>query len=117
MTLKNNELQKSIRELDQALKSKRMDDIQFDAICKRFEVCFEYTWKHFKQVSNDAGVEIYTPKDAIKEAVKMKLISNLDLWLDFLHERNLSVHNYYSGDPDETLKKIKAFAKAVKSIK
>lgn len=117
MVMKNELLKKSILELDKAIKSKRMDDIQFDAICKRFEVCFEYLWKHLKQIANDAGVEVYTPKDALKEAVKMKIISNLDLWLDFLQERNLSVHNYYSGNPDETIKKIKAFAKAVKTLK
>src|SRR3989339_910020 len=115
--MNNNLLLKSLKELETALASQTIDDIVFDAICKRFEVCFEYVWKFFKQTATSAGVEVYSPKDAIKEAVKMKLINDLDLWLDFLQERNLSVHNYYSGDPTETLKKIRAFAKAVRKIK
>ncbi len=112
--MKDKPLQKSIKSLDEALSSKDIDDIQFDAICKRFEVCFEYTWKHLKRKSNEAGQEVYSPKDALKEGVKLKFIDNVDLWMDFLQERNLSVHNYYSSDPHETLKVIKKFAKEVK---
>ena len=110
-------LKQSIQRLEIALKIKEVDDLHFDAICKRFEVCFEYTWKYLKRQASDAGQEVYSPKDAIKEGVKLKIIDNLDLWLDCLQERNLSVHNYYSSDPQETLKKIKQFLKEVKKIK
>lgn len=115
--MKDKNLTTSTQKLEQVLKQKTIDDIKFDAICKRFEVCFEYAWKHLKREATEAGQEVYSPKDAIKEGVKLKLIHNLDLWLDFLHERNLSVHNYYAGNAEETLKKIKQFLIEVKKIK
>ena len=102
--------------LEEALKANHIDDFMFDAICKRYEVCFEYTWKHLKQIGSDAGQEIYSPKDALKEGVKLKVIKDFDLWLNFLQERNLSVHNYYSGDPEDTLKTIRKFLKEVKKL-
>ncbi len=110
-------LKQAIQKLDVALKIKEIDDLHFDAICKRFEVCFEYTWKYLKRLASEAGQEVYSPKDAIKEGVKLKIIDDLDLWLDCLQERNLSVHNYYSSNPEVTLKKIKLFLKQVKKMK
>lgn len=115
--MQDQQLKKAIKNLEQIVKSKTIDDVLFDAICKRFEVCFEYTWKYFKRLADVAGQEVYSPKDAIREAVKLKLIEDLDLWMKFLHERNLSVHNYYSGDPKETLKVIRDFLSKIKRLK
>lgn len=111
------QLKKAIKNLEQIVKIKNVDDVLFDAICKRFEVCFEYTWKYLKCRADAAGQEVYSPKDALREGLKLKLIDDLDLWMKFLHERNLSVHNYYSGDPEETLKVIRSFLSQVKSLK
>lgn len=114
--MKNKELKISIDKLEKAL-DQEIDDFIFDAICKRFEVCFEYTWKHLKRLAEASGQELYSPKDAIKEGIKLKLIKNKERWLKFLQERNLCVHNYYSSDPEETLKIIREFLKEVKKIK
>lgn len=115
--MSDQQLKKAIKNLEQVVKVKKVDDILFDAICKRFEVCFEYTWKYLKRHADAAGQEVYSPKDALREGIKLKLINDLDLWMKFLHERNLSVHNYYSGDPKETMKVIHAFLNQVKSLK
>lgn len=111
------QLKKAIKNLEQVIKTKKVDDVLFDAICKRFEVCFEYTWKYLKHRADAAGQEVYSPKDALREGVKLNLIDDLDLWMKFLHERNLSVHNYYSGDPKETLEVIRSFLNQVKLLK
>ena len=114
--MQDQQLKKSIKNLAQILNEKKINDILFDAICKRFEVCFEYTWKAIKRCADEAGQEVYSPKDAIREGVKLKLIDDLDLWMKFLHERNLSVHNYYSGDPEATLVVIRKFLGQVKKF-
>ncbi len=115
--MRDQQLKKSVKNLGEILAKKEIDDILFDAICKRFEVCFEYVWKYLKRSADEAGQEVYSPKDALREGAKLKLIGDLDLWMKFLHERNLSVHNYYSGDASDTLVVIRKFYEEVKRIK
>lgn len=117
MTMQDKNLKRSVQRLQELLAKNKVDDILFDAICKRFEVCFEYAWKYLKRQADVAGQEVYSPRDAILEGVKLKLIDDFDPWMKFLKERNLSVHNYYSGDPDATLKVIREFVTRVKKIK
>jgi nucleotidyltransferase substrate binding protein (TIGR01987 family) len=64
------------------------------ALAKAFEVTFEYVWKFFKREADEAGLEVYSPRDALKAAARLHLISDLNLWNDFLNARNLSVHDY-----------------------
>lgn len=116
-SMQDQQLKKAVSNLEKVLAAKKVDDVLFDAICKRFEVCFEYAWKYLKRRADEAGQEVYSPKDALREGVKLKLIGDLDAWLRFLHERNLSVHNYYSGDPEQTLAVIREFVARVKKIK
>lgn len=115
--MQDQQIKKAVTNLAKALAAKKIDDILFDAICKRFEVCFEYTWKYLKRRADESGQEVYSPKDALREGVKLKLITDLPVWMRFLHERNLSVHNYYSGDPQETLKVIRDFLARVRKMK
>jgi nucleotidyltransferase substrate binding protein (TIGR01987 family) len=109
-------LLESVKKLNEALKyhdEALKNDLYFDAIVKRFEVCFEYAWKHLKRIVSESGQEVYSPRDTLKEAVKLKLIRNLELWLDFLEDRNLSVHDYLGSDEADYLNDIQKFAKEV----
>lgn len=59
-----------------------------------FEFCFELSWKLLKRVLNKKGVEVSSPRDAFRKAAENKLISNVELWFDFVKKRNLTVHTY-----------------------
>lgn len=71
------------------------------ALAKAFEITFEYVWKFFKREADQAGLEVYSPRDALKAAAQLNLISDLNLWNDFLNARNLSVHDYVKMDDAE----------------
>jgi len=117
--IQDKKLKESIGKLEEALKyhdEALVNDLYFDAIIKRFEVCFEYAWKHLKRIVSEAGQEVYSPRDTLKEATKLKLIQNLELWLDFLEDRNLSVHDYLGADEASYLKDIKKFVKEVAKL-
>lgn len=77
------------------------DAVLFAALCKTFEISFEYTWKAFKAEADLAGYEVYNPRDALKAAAQMKLILDLELWTRFLNVRNLSVHDYLGAIEDD----------------
>jgi nucleotidyltransferase substrate binding protein (TIGR01987 family) len=111
--------QKSIETLKQALKYEKKslhDDVFAAAIAKCFESCFEYAWKILKQKVIEHGLEAYSPREAIKSAGQLGLINNVEAWLEFLEDRNLSVHDYIGVHEEEYLKTIKSFLQAVQKL-
>ena len=68
--------------------------LAFASASKCFEVAFEYAWKWCKRQADDAGFEVYGPRDSIKAAAQLGLIQDTQRWERFLHARNLSVHDY-----------------------
>lgn len=77
-----------------ALRRSPIDRLSFASASKCFEVAFEYTWKWFKRQADDAGFEVYGPRDSIKAAAQLGLIQDIQRWERFLHARNLSVRDY-----------------------
>lgn len=70
-------LEQAIFNLDSTLKE--MDKIKNRivlnaSVSKCFEVALEYAWKFFKRNAEDSGLEVYTPKDAIRAAALSGLI-------------------------------------------
>ena len=119
---KNEELTKleeSINDLEHALSfidKANKDQFYFAGISKSYEVCLEYAWKYLKRRAVDEGLEVFSPKEAIKIAGKLKLIDNVEKWLDFLKDRNLAVHDYLGIEDEDYLKTIQEFLKEVKKL-
>ena len=99
-----------------ALKGKSDDVILFAATSKAFEISFEYAWKYLKRAADQAGLEVYSPRDAIKAAAQLGLISDIQLWDSFLNARNLSVHDYVGMKNTDFLPLIIQFEKAVRKL-
>jgi nucleotidyltransferase substrate binding protein (TIGR01987 family) len=79
------------------------------ALAKAFESTFEYVWKYLKRESDRAGLEAYSPRDALRFAAQLKLIDDLELWNQFLNARNLSVHDYVGMDDATVLLLVHQF--------
>ena len=122
MSLKDrlNELEKCLKKFEEVL-SLEKDDIVRDSAIKRFELCFELSWKTLKDFLAEEGILCRSPRSCLKEAFSMGLIQDEDEWLSILEDRNLSVHTYdealaeelYSRFPNH-LKAMKELAKAIK---
>ncbi|HMO19306.1 MAG TPA: nucleotidyltransferase substrate binding protein [Oligoflexia bacterium] len=93
------------------------DKLAGAALAKAFEISFEYLWKHFKQLGTAEGYEIYSPRDAIKAALSMKIIQNAEQWGEYLSHRNLSVHDYIGVDSKETPLIVKNFLRDLDQLK
>jgi nucleotidyltransferase substrate binding protein (TIGR01987 family) len=112
-------LHESIKELEHALSfidKAQKDQFYFGGIAKSFEVCLEYAWKYMKKSAEDQGLEVFSPKDAIKMAGRLKLIDNVERWLDFLDDRNIAVHDYLGMSNEDYLKTIQDFSIEVKKL-
>jgi nucleotidyltransferase substrate binding protein (TIGR01987 family) len=70
-------------------------DVVRDGVIQRFEFTYELAWKTTKEYLEDLGiVDKNSPKAVIKEAFAQKLISNEDIWLSMLRDRNMTSHIY-----------------------
>ncbi|MBI2083185.1 MAG: nucleotidyltransferase substrate binding protein [Deltaproteobacteria bacterium] len=116
MESKKKKLLKSAQNLEEALKQYRSHEteLNFLTLTKAFEILIEYLWRELRMMVEDQGLEAASPKMAIKQAAKLNLISNPELWMESLEARNNSVHDYfgiseenYSSLAEELLKLVK----------
>ena len=81
---------KALNRLEEALKKDLSDDIIVDGIIQRFEFTFEQSWKVMKLYLEDQGIldEAMAPRSTIRCAFKHKLISDGDIWIEMMLDRN-----------------------------
>ena len=96
-----------------ALQRSPTDRLYFASASKCFEVAFQYAWKWFKRQADDAGFEVYGPRDSIKAAAQLGLIEDIQLWERFLHARNLSVHDYLGISDADFFRVLEEFERAL----
>ena len=90
MAVSIEEYSKALLSLEEALSLPKTDIVR-DATIQRFEFCIELAWKTSKKVM---GTQTSAPKQVLREMAQNGFIENVDLWFDFLENRNLSLHTY-----------------------
>jgi nucleotidyltransferase substrate binding protein (TIGR01987 family) len=106
-------LEKSLSNLKLALAERAREGaspINDAGVSKCFEVALEHFWKYLKRRIEDDGLEASSPKEAIKVAATMGLIKKPELWIRFINNRNLAVHDYLGVDSQDYLKSINEFS-------
>ncbi|KYH34987.1 nucleotidyltransferase substrate binding protein like protein [Clostridium tepidiprofundi DSM 19306] len=100
---------KALFRLEEALRKDIKDDIIVDGIIQRFEFTFEQSWKAMKLYLEDQGVldEALAPRGTIRTAFKHKIISNGDIWIEMMLDRNRTSHMYDESTAYEIVNRIK----------
>ena len=71
------------------------------ALTKAFEVAVDYGWRELKRRAEDEGLDVPSPKAAVRQAARLGLITEPDKWMELIDARNSSVHDYFGfGDDD-----------------
>lgn len=87
--------EKSFLLLKKALLSDNKNIVYRAGIIQFFEISFELAWKMIKDYLEHQGfIDIKTPRDTIKKAFETGLISDGEIWLQALTDRNLTTHTY-----------------------
>ncbi len=73
-----------------------------------FEISFELSWKTLKDYLESKGELVEYPRDVIKTAFAHEIISDGELWLEMLKDRNLTSHTYNEGVAIKALKKTRS---------
>ena len=80
-----------------------------DGTIQRFEFGFKLAWKLMKAILQYKGIEVNSPRAAIKEAYRNNIIRDGDGWIKMLDDRNLTSLTYDEESAKEIYKKIKQF--------
>jgi nucleotidyltransferase substrate binding protein (TIGR01987 family) len=91
-------------------KPESLSMLEKEGVIKRFEYTFELTWKTIKDYLEEGGLVIspVTPRQVIKEAFAAKVISDGDVWIRMLDNRNLLSHTYDSSVFEQAVEAIAA---------
>ena len=76
------------------------------ALAQSFEIIFELSWKVMKDYLKVKGITTVTPKDTIKQAFASDILSEAQVWIDMINDRNFSVHEYNFKKINEIPEKI-----------
>lgn len=82
-------------------------NLEIDGAIKRFELCYELSWKLMKEYLANLGIICRNPRDCFKQAYQNDLIENEDTWLDMIDCRNQLVHTYTFEQSRKIFEKIK----------
>jgi len=92
------------------------DRAYIDATIQRFEFTFELAWKFLKEYFAGKDIVLNYPKEILKEAFTAGIISDENLWIYMLADRNMTSHTYDEKLADEIYKRIKNYVPAIKEL-
>lgn len=84
-----------------------------DACIQRFEYCIEFSWKLSVRI---LGSTAAAAKPAIREMARNNLISNPDIWIDFIDARNNTSHSYDEDVAQKVFIQIQKFLPQVEAL-
>lgn len=86
------------------------DRAYVDATIQRFKFTIELFWKLLKKIVQNKGVEVTYPKDVIQKSYVGGLITDEQLWITMMYDRNMTSHTYNQDLADEIYARIKIYA-------
>ena len=86
--------------------SNKSNDINKLALVQSFEIITELGWKVLKDYLASKGIDVYTPKDCIKEAFSTNFLPTAQIWIDMIKDRNSSSHEYNIDKVDSIIERI-----------
>ena len=72
-----------------------LNQFERDSLIKRFEFSYEMAWKLMMSYEKENGiVEVLGSKDVIRQAFKLSIVNNGEIWLEMVDARNKTSHLY-----------------------
>lgn len=72
-----------------------LSKLEEQGLIQAFEYTHELAWNTLKDFLEGRGVRnLYGSKDATREAFRIGLVENGEVWMDMIRSRNLTTHTY-----------------------
>jgi len=107
------ELEEALRKLEEAFRALKEgaaeaeSQLEKDGVIQRFEFTFEVFWKAIKIFLEHKGVIVKVPRDTFQEAFRLDWLSDEELFLNMLEDRNRTSHIYGKKMAETILGRIK----------
>jgi nucleotidyltransferase substrate binding protein (TIGR01987 family) len=108
-------LRTALGRLDDALAQPKTEWTRDSAI-QRFEFTFELAWKAVATVAQAHGVEARSPREAFKQAFALGWVTDEDVWLRMLDDRNRTTHTYNEAVAEEIFGQLGGYASALRAL-
>ena len=101
---------RALENLEVAAQQESYSILEETGLIAMFEICFEQAWKVLKEILEDEGYresKTGSPRQILKLAYSAGILSNEEIWLEILSDRNILSHVYDSSKAKITVEKIK----------
>jgi len=85
---------KAFNLLERTLAIKEPNEAEEGGLIHFYETAFELAWKTLKDYLEAEGFIVKSPRETIKQAFQINIISDGGKWLESLDDRNLTSHIY-----------------------
>ncbi|MBU0600621.1 nucleotidyltransferase substrate binding protein [bacterium] len=93
------------------------DDLDKDGTIQRFEFTFELLWKALKIFLEYQGIAVNTPRESLKEAFRINLLGDEEVFLKMLEDKNKTSHIYDEETSQEIFERIKtAYLQSIEKV-
>ncbi|MBM3381751.1 MAG: hypothetical protein FJY29_04840 [Betaproteobacteria bacterium] len=100
-------LGKALRTFEEFSRENLEENMPKAAFVKAFEYTYELSLKSMKSYTESRGLESVSPRDAIRNALKVGLIVDEPLWLSLQKDRNTTAHTYSTDYLPEMIARMK----------
>lgn len=102
-----NNYKKALKQLMEAVeltKERELSNLEKQGLVQAYEFTQELSWKVLKDFMQSRGIQdLFGSKDAVREAFKIGVIENGDIWMDMIKSRNLTSHTYNESAIEEII--------------
>lgn len=87
--------QKAVAQLKRFIAKGELNELEEQGLIQCFEYTHELAWKTLKDFLENSGVSnMFGSKDVSREAFKLGLIDEGDVWMAMIKDRNQTSHTY-----------------------
>ena len=101
---------KAFKQLESAVKlakKRKLSDLEEQGLIQAFEYTHELAWNVLKDFLQARGSkEIFGSKDAVREAFKVDLINDGEVWMEMIEDRNQTSHTYNQDTSEKIFQAI-----------
>jgi len=114
--IKLNYFKLAVDSLKQVMRENKTDIVRDSAI-KRYELCYELSWKTIQELLKSEGMEVCkSPRSCFKEAFGQGWIEDEEGFADMVEKRNLTTHTYDKKLAEAVYQKINDYLALFESL-
>ena len=92
---------KALSQLEKFIAKGKLNELEEQGLIQAFEYTHELAWNVLRDYLREQGnMAIHGSRDATREAFKLDLIHDGEIWMDMIQDRNRTSHTYNQATAD-----------------